>query len=78
MTATDLSAAVLERLTNKAPLEQLIAVVTTFKVAGGSQDEALRCLNATRLMVAAADEDRLLELLDCVAGWCGPALRIWD
>ena len=50
-----------------------------FAADGGTRDAADRLLNEIRTAVAAdeATEDTVLELLDFVAGFCAPMMRVW-
>lgn len=54
--------------------------IVRFKNVGGSQQEAKRMLSDLRNVFAnkAEKENRVLELLDFVNGWCRPSLRIWE
>ncbi|MEL6192631.1 MAG: hypothetical protein AAFR66_11300 [Bacteroidota bacterium] len=53
-------------------------ILVEFKESGGSQDEALRELEELRKWVGPADEDKILELMDFVSGFCNPKFRIWQ
>lgn len=61
-------------------LHDLRAEIVNFKNGGGSQQEARRILSELRseFRSKADKEDRVLELLDLVSGWCNPSLLIWD
>jgi len=51
--------------------------IVKFKNNGGSQDEAQRILEELRSDFTKDDEDKILDLLDHVTGWCQERNRIW-
>lgn len=61
-----------------ANLETLRDVVKRHKDAGLTQDEARGELDSLRFLLHGDLEDLLLEVMDCVTGFCAPDLRIWD
>ena len=56
----------------------LVQVLHQFKAAGGMQQDALRVLTHMRsTQVSEQEDDKLLELLDLVTGFCSPHQHIW-
>jgi hypothetical protein len=58
-------------------LETLRALLVRYRASGLSQRAAYDALHALRSRLTGRDEDRLLELMDIVAGFCAPHLRVW-
>jgi hypothetical protein len=68
-----------EALENQASLQMLREVVCQYKQHGGTQQAAYVTLEKIRHeQMEEPDEDRILELMDFVAGFCAPEQRIWD
>ncbi len=55
----------------------LYALVVKFKSAGGDQQTACDVLMNIRSIVAEKYEDRILDILDFVTGFCSAHARIW-
>ena len=59
-------------------LLRLVSVLRDFKAHGGSKDAAYEALIELRAEPGLAGyEDRVLELMDFVQGFCSPHMRIW-
>ena len=66
-------------LQKQASLQMLREIVCQYKQNGGTQQEAYETLEKIRReQMEAPDEDRILELMDFVAGFCAQDQRIWD
>jgi hypothetical protein len=77
----ELTEAVRNGLSAGVALGELIAILREYKERGLSQAEAQQALEALRASVAPVDEnaeDRVLEMLDFVVGWCLPTARVWN
>ena len=62
----------------KEPLPVLVTALQTYAANGGSQVSAHKVLEELRSEVTTeSEEDRVLELLDIVCGFCSLHLRIW-
>ena len=48
-----------------------------FAESGGSMNVALATLQSIREDMDEEQEDLVLEIMDCVVGWCHPDLWIW-
>lgn len=48
-----------------------------YRDAGGKQEDAYLLLERLRSRNG-VQEDMVLDLMDCVGGWCSPSARIWD
>ena len=48
-----------------------------FAESGGSMNVALATLQSMREDMGEDREDLVLEIMDCVVGWCHPDLWIW-
>ncbi len=72
--------AIEKEINSNKNLLDLRTEIIAFKNGGGSQQEATRILSELRndFMGNAEKEDRVLELVDFVSGWCSPSLRIWE
>ena len=57
--------------------ERCFEVLQSFRNEGGTQDEALESLQSLRDSTNEVLDDRVLELMDVVVGWCHPKKRIW-
>ncbi|MCB9612964.1 MAG: hypothetical protein H6722_10975 [Sandaracinus sp.] len=62
---------------NGMALEEMREVLVAGKARGVSRAAMERALEAWRREVAGAEEDRILELLDYVVGWCPSAKKLW-
>jgi hypothetical protein len=68
-----------EALKKQASLQMLREIVCQYKQNGGTQHTAYMTLEKIRHeQMEEPDEDRILELMDFVAGFCAPGQRIWD
>jgi hypothetical protein len=74
----DLKAQLLAMMSQNAPFDELYDLVKAFKLSGGSQEEAYQILKEMRPLGDEAFEDRILDLLDIVVGFCHPDFKIWD
>jgi hypothetical protein len=77
MNSSRLKDQVIDLVEIEASLEELISIVRTFKEAGGSREDAYAILQQARFEVDDRKEDRLLELMDFVSGYCSPEKRLW-
>ena len=66
-------------LKKQASLQMLREIVCRYKQHGGTQHAAYATLEKIRHgQMEAPDEDRILELMDFVAGFCALDQKIWD
>ena len=78
MTKVELKEVIRQLLVINALLEEQITVLKKFKEAGGCEDDAGQVLKELRTELSdERSEDRILEILDFVAGFCLPEKRIW-
>lgn len=73
----ELVAAVQAALARQAPADDLVELLRHHRAAGGSQASAQAALEAVRPGLTEDAEDRVLDLLDRVVGFCAPRLRVW-
>jgi hypothetical protein len=60
-------------------IQMLREIVCQYKQRGGTQQAAYVALEKIRdEQTEEPDADRILELMDFVAGFCAPDQRIWD
>lgn len=60
-------------------IQMLREIVCQYKQYGGTQQAAYMTLEKIRdEQMEEPDEDRILELMDFVAGFCAQDQRIWD
>ena len=75
----DLEAEIKEALKKQAALQTLREIVCRYKHSGGTQQEAYITLEKIRCeQIEESSEDRILELMDFVSGFCSKEQRIWD
>jgi cobalamin biosynthesis protein CobT len=60
-----------------APLEEIVDLLRRERDAGLSAHSAYELLNAFRATADHDEEDRILEVMDVVMGFCSPHLRVW-
>lgn len=74
----DLRATLEVLISSGADLPQLRDALVQFAARGGTQADAEVVLRELRAQFTdEVQEDRVLELLDMVTGWCAPELRVW-
>ena len=68
-----------ELIATGASLRQVAAALRDLKRSGISRDDALSALKAARHRARdEAEEDRILEVMDLVSGFCPRELTVWD
>lgn len=68
-----------EAFKKNVPLPILIDLIYKYKQAGGAQQEAYKTLEKIRNNdIDESTEDRVLEVMDFVSGFCSQDKRIWD
>ena len=69
-----------EALASSAPLWELRGVVRGLRAASQEREAIMADFERFRLVLQAAEreaaEDTVLEVMDFVAGWCSPAMRL--
>jgi hypothetical protein len=66
-------------LQKQESLQMLREIVCQYKQNGGTQQAAYETLEKIRReQKEGSDEDRVLELMDFVAGFCAQDQKIWD
>ena len=66
-------------LQKQVPLQMLREIVCQYKQNGGTPQAAYETLEKIRReQMEEPDEDRILELMDFVAGFCAQDQKIWD
>lgn len=64
---------------SKTPLEDVVSLLRGYKEQGVSQDEVSSFLESLRGRAPdEAADDRILEVVDFVAGFCSSHMKIWD
>lgn len=61
-----------------ASLEEIVGILRKFRDQGTTAKAATEVLEAMRAGADERTEDRLLEILDVVTGFCRPEYRVWD
>jgi hypothetical protein len=78
MTAIDVQRELEVSFAAGAPLEQIWEKLRHFKAQGIGKQEVLKVLEDLRQEATdEAAEDRILEVMDYVYGFCSPAMTIW-
>ncbi len=71
-----IDASIEQALRSSEPYQQLRSLVEQLFVKGESRDSVLAVLESARQSLRdegrEEDEDVLLDVMDCVVGWCGP------
>jgi len=71
----ELQLALIQSLT----LHKMLDKLREFKIQGGKQTQALRILESLRKTAQQdGQEDKLLEVMDYVVGFCSPNKVIWN
>ena len=62
-----------------ATLDEILRILDEYKACGGTQDDAYSILEAIREEEKKDStlEDRILEVMDFVSGFCSKDKRIW-
>jgi hypothetical protein len=61
------------------PLEEIVERLRNYKAQGRTREEVYSLLESLRETAPdKAEEDRILEVADFVAGFCSPHMKIWD
>ncbi len=55
-----------------------VKILVRFREDGGTQDQALQLLESMRERVGEELEDKILDLMDLVSGFCLKEFRIWE
>ena len=60
--------------------KEVIDVLLEYKISGGQQGNAQIIAENLRKQFHDNEglEDKVLDILDIIVGWCKPELRIWD
>jgi hypothetical protein len=66
-----------EAIVREASDEELVRIVRAHKNLGLTKSAALQALATLRSSVTDPQEDRILDLMDIVSGWCAPDQRIY-
>ncbi len=75
----NLEGEITKALKKQASVQTLREIVCQYKQYGGTQQAAYMTLEKIRdEQMEEPDEDRILELMDFVAGFCVQEQRIWD
>jgi hypothetical protein len=78
-TSMNLEGAIKVALKKCISLQMLRGIVCQYKHNGGTQQAAYETLEKIRReQMEESDEDRILELMDFVAGFCAQDQKIWD
>lgn len=68
-----------EVVSSPTPLSPVVSTLRRFRDAGISRDEVRRALESLREHARdEATEDRILEVMDIVSGFCSGRNAVWD
>jgi hypothetical protein len=70
--------AISEALLREASMDELIGILREYRDKGLSAQAALEVLQSLRARADESTEDRVLEIMDIVAGFCAPHVRVWS
>lgn len=79
MTSADLSRELEEVISSGITLRQIVSTLREYRRQGITRDEVRHALEALRDQVPdEAVEDRILEILDIVSGFCSRENTVWE
>lgn len=64
-------------LEKNCEFELLRVILVKYRDMGFSSDSVYGLLDVMRVSVAEDVEDKILELMDIVSGFCSPNMRVW-
>ena len=67
-----------DAIRSDASLPEVAALLREWRDRGLSSEAAASVLEKLRVQFDVDHEDRVLEVLDLVTGYCAPHLRIWE
>lgn len=67
-----------DALARHASLDEFLDILRKQRDAGLAQQSAYDALEELRAEADEQTEDRVLEIMDIVSGFCAPHLRIWN
>jgi len=66
-------------ITAGVPLPQVVSTLRTYQNLGVARQEVQSALEALRSRAPdETTEDRILEIMDIVSGFCSPHMKVWD
>ena len=68
----------LNALINNSEISELRTLLFRYKDAGFDSDFVYKLLESMRNEVNEDMEDRILEVMDIVAGFCSPNMKVWN
>ena len=74
----EFTAAIRDALSSSASFDAIVAILRLHRDKGLTKGDAYRALEALRGTVDVETEDRLLEVLDVVSGYCQLKYRVWE
>lgn len=76
MSADDRRNRLLLAIAGPTGADDLRTVVVALRAEGVSRKTLVDDLASLHPLLSDPDEDRVLDVMDCLTGWCAPALRI--
>jgi hypothetical protein len=67
-----------DALKREASMEEVVSILRDYQDQGMTAKSAAEALETLRVGADERTEDRLLEILDIVTGFCRPHLRVWN
>ena len=77
MSLSDLRTAIEAAISRDESLESISSILKRYKEKGIDQPSAIDLLESMRTDADEKDEDRILEILDIVTGFCGSKYTVW-
>jgi hypothetical protein len=74
----EFSNAIQAALAENASIEEIVGILRAYRRQGMSAKSAAEVLEAIRINADEKTEDRILEILDIVTGFCPPERRVWN
>ena len=77
MSLSDLRTAIEAAISRDESLESISSILKRYKEKGIDQPSVIDLLESMRTDADEKDEDRVLEILDIVTGFCGSKYTVW-
>ncbi len=66
-------------ISEDAPATEVATKLREYRDSGITRDDVLGTLEGLRALAKGeAEEDRILDVMDIVVGWCGGHMKVWE
>lgn len=74
----ELAVEIAEAIRRDAPMEEFVAILRSYRDRGVTAESAYGTLDRMRVGVDDRTEDRILDVMDVVSGFCAPSFSVWN